>query len=115
MGLRFFNTSCSVFDPERETTAKPVNPDPSQFTLLCEESVGSFYVVEIRYHGCTNYEGRKIMLYERQDWLALRESKVIDPHFFDGHPSPVARFEPTRRGRLMAVTLALNWGSEHEH
>jgi hypothetical protein len=60
--------------------------------------------VEIRYPDCKNYEGKKIMVYEKTNITQLVSQRKIDPHF-SNHPnfrSPVARFEPTPKGWDMA-------------
>jgi hypothetical protein len=81
------------------------NPDPNNFEILKSWFAGEFVAVEIRYPDCTNYEGRKILVYKGaiED---LQKAKFLDPHFCEGeHISPIARFEPTGLGWDMAMML----------
>jgi len=117
MGLNFMRSSSSFETPsksiihtiiERIKPNKPLpNPRADNYSVLRSEAVNGRLVIEIRYHDCTNYEGRKIMLYEcsLED---LMSQKLIDPHFCDStkYLSPIARFEPTERGWVNAKTLA---------
>lgn len=83
----------------------PPNPDPQNFTVLRHYSIAGWTVVEVQYPDCTNYEGRKVLVYRARlvDVLAL---KIMDPHFCDdGHLAPFARFEPTARGWRAAQQL----------
>jgi len=57
-------------------------------------------VAKVKYWNATNYEGVKILVY--QGALPAR----LDPHFCDKHKSPIARFEPTERGWMMAAAFA---------
>jgi hypothetical protein len=124
MGLRLFGSSCGCGDsstPEVVYVDRPVtvkktvvqqvalpNPDPEQFEILRTHVEKRFVVVEIRYIGCTNYEGRKILLFEDETLEAITSSKQLDPHFCDNPHciSPIARFEPTDAGWQMAVVNA---------
>jgi len=99
--------------PVRETVKVIVqqptlpNPDPSRFLVLRTEECGRFLVALVEYPNCTNYEGKKIMVFQDTDEAVLRTAKRLDPHFCDGdHLSPLARFEPTERGWRLAVAFA---------
>lgn len=84
------------------------NPNPDDYKLIRVEQIGKFLLVEAKYNGCTNFEGKKIMLYEGVTAVELWQQKSLDPHF-DNKPnyvSPVARFEPTEKGWSMAKKLA---------
>lgn len=86
-------------------------PDPRKFTILRGLEIGvggKFLLVEIEYHGCTNFEGRKILLYRGVSRYKLESQTVIDPHFSDGekHIHPIARFVPTDDGWRMGILLA---------
>ena len=78
----------------------PPNPNPSKFKILRENLIGGFLVVEIAYEGCTNYEGKKILVFKDATYQQLIEQNSIDPHFSENEKfiSPIARFEPTERG-----------------
>jgi len=89
-------------------TATGGNPDPSNYKIVRALEVVGHLVVEIQYLDCTNYEGRKIMVFENLTLVDLVNQKLIDPHFFPSgkYKSPIARFEPTVRGWNMAVSFA---------
>jgi hypothetical protein len=91
-----------------QSYSEPVapNPDPTKFRLVDSEEVGDWLVVKINYPGCTNYEGDKIMVYKNMTLKRLWIHNKIDPHFFKGEMSPVARFEPTAHGWDMALAFA---------
>jgi len=89
------------------------NPNPDNYKIVRASEVGSSLVVEIKYHDCTNYEGKKVLVFENLTLLDLVNQKSIDPHFFPSgskYKSPIARFEPTERGwewaRSFAATLS---------
>ena len=87
--------------PKREP---PQNPNPEFYTLRRAERVGKFLLLMIRYHGCTNYEGDKILVFEDTDLTDLINQGSIDPHFCNNkkYKSPIARFIPTEKGWFMA-------------
>lgn len=85
------------------------NPDPSNYCILRSLKIGNYLILEIKYHDCTNYEGRKVLVFNgvSLDKL-LRHQKLIDPHF-SSNPnfySPIARFVPTEEGWEMAFKFA---------
>ena len=85
------------------------NPNPNNWKILRAEEVGKNLVVELQYPDCTNYEGKKILVFEKLNLVNLVNQKLIDPHFFPSgskYKSPVARFEPTERGWTLAIALA---------
>jgi hypothetical protein len=84
------------------------NPDPSKYTILQNSKYGDFLVIEIRYHGCTNFEGRKILVYYKTTVDDLIAQGSIDPHFCENEAfrSPMARFVPTEAGWVMACMFA---------
>lgn len=81
------------------------NPRPDRYNIIRHKQLEGFLVIEIQYVGCTNYEGRKILVYERCTLDGLLGQKLIDPHFSENknYRSPVARFEPTENGWNMAI------------
>lgn len=82
------------------------NPDPNKYQFLQMEQVGNLCVVLIHYDDCTNYEGKKILVYEA--WAEeLKNHPVLDPHFSENkqYHSPIARFEPTVTGWKNAITF----------
>ena len=105
MGASIFKASYSCFDKP-----KPVapNPDPSNYKILKWSLLFEPYlVIEIQYPDCTNYEGRKILVF-KTDLGTLLAQKQIDPHFSESKKflSPIARFEPTASGWLNASIFA---------
>jgi hypothetical protein len=75
-------------------------------------SHGRFVMAMIRYPDCTNYEGRKIVLFENVTEDQVKKLDFIDPHFCNaGHVSPIARYVPTdqgwNRGMKMMQLLAM--------
>ena len=85
------------------------NPNPLRFEILRVATQGSALVAEVKYPDCTNYEGRKILLFKgNMTEEKLRRLSTLDPHFTDDPqtPSPIARFEPTPYGWAMARSLA---------
>jgi hypothetical protein len=90
------------------TNLASANPNPRNYVVESQEQIGKFLILTLRYPDCVNYEGRKVLLYKNVSFAELEKQGSIDPHF-SGNPeylSPIARFEPTREGRLMAVALA---------
>jgi hypothetical protein len=70
--------------------------------------VGDHTVAVIHYHGCTNYEGEKVLVYRHTSVKRVTRASFLDPHFCDSdnHLSPFARFAPTRAGWAAALTCA---------
>jgi len=109
MGISIFKTSDSCYDTPRKPPPKKrrrlPNPEPDKFRILRHEQIGdNFVVVEVEYFGCTNYEGRKILVFNGR-WGHVRKWKLMDPHFSHKAPekSPIARFVPTDMGWQMAI------------
>jgi len=87
------------------------DPDPKKFNVVRFSVLGTakqqWTVAEVTYPNCTNYEGRKIMVYRGDCSLQLITATYLDPHFTnDDNLSPVARFEPTEEGWAMAEKFA---------
>lgn len=85
--------------------------DPNRFRVQRTRQVGSYVVAEIVYPDCTNYEGKKILVYEGVNEGDIKKKARLDPHFckHEGCLSPVARFEPTARGWEMAISFCVNF------
>lgn len=96
-----------AYVPTPERCDRP-NPNPKNYRIEYAEHIGAHLVVEVVYPDCTNYEGRKIMVFANLTLAQLMNQKWIDPHFCDNPAfhSPVARFEPTDRGRKLARATA---------
>jgi len=100
--------SRQVVQKENKKEPPPPNPNPSKYKILKKKIVGKFLVVEIAYDGCTNYEGKKILVFKDVSYQKLMEQQSIDPHFSENKDliSPIARFEPTKRGWKLAISFA---------
>lgn len=89
------------------------NPNPRNFKVVRSEQIFECLVVEVLYPDCTNYEGRKIMVYANTtlDKMLKKNGNVLDPHFCENKDfvSPIARFEPTERGWKLARALAKHY------
>jgi len=106
MGMRGpFSRTCCLTPPNSEIRLP--NPNPARFTILRTKQVGSAVVAEVRYPDCTNYEGRKVLVFDNTNEDALRKRTTLDPHFAESG-GPVARLEPTERGWSLATEIALN-------
>lgn len=122
MGLtNFFSRSSYDYDGRRRSSrCEPVyddvdiipelpNPNPVNYRIIRSNlSDKGHLVVEILYPDCTNYEGRKILLYLNCTLEKLQAQGSIDPHFSDNpnFRSPFARFVPTSFGWDTAVKLS---------
>lgn len=112
MGFNLLRSSSSYEPPRveiREVVKKATlpNPNPENYSVMHSEVVNGYLIIELKYHDCTNFEGRKIMVYECT-LNELIKQKLIDPHFCnnENYFSPIARFEPTERGWNNACALA---------
>ena len=84
-------------------------PNPRKYTLISQNKFSGYLVLVLRYDNVTNYEGEKILMFDKGTSLRrlLAQGIGIDPHFLN-HPKyvhPIARFEPTALGMAMAVRL----------
>lgn len=110
MGLSPFGSKSCGLKPEGAATPMPA-PNPANFRIVRQALIeGRGLVMEVHYPDCTNYEGRKVLLYvckshRRYDEITL--SRTLDPHFSKSVPSPVARFEPTDYGWSLACKAAM--------
>ena len=97
------------FDSSSDIQPPPANPNPANFRIVRTKAIGRFLIVEIHYPDCTNFEGRKVLVYEGVTDSQIQGQKRIDPHFHknDGI-SPIARFAPTQQGWEYAEKLCLS-------
>lgn len=115
MGIGFMGRSCSVYGDSEPTVVyqdrvvkvPAPNPDPARYQIMQTDDVNNHCVAKIRYPDCTNYEGIKICVYKNMKGSYIREQVRLDPHFSDDCTvvSPIARFEPTNAGHMLAITL----------
>ena len=81
------------------------DPDPFRFTILKSHSEGGLTLAKVYYHGCTNYEGSKILLF-RKDVGKLAALDTLDPHFLETDENGLlARFVPTEEGWKLGMAL----------
>jgi hypothetical protein len=99
MGLGIMN-SCGTNPTNPE--AKAPNPNPGSWKLLQLGLVANGYVLKVKYEGCTNFEGVKIMVFKG----LYKPVKYLDPHFANNSSAPVARFKPTKEGWQQAMDFA---------
>lgn len=100
MGMRLFGRCYT--SPANPRAVAP-NPDPSRWDLLAVRQYANAYVLTVRYHGCTNYEGVKIMVFRGR---YVPGKRPLDPHFSERGDSPIARFRPDEEGTRLACELA---------
>jgi len=110
MGMSIFSNSYSSYDNDsgKDTKILP-NPNPYNFEIekYVKNSNSDYLLVMVNYPDCTNYEGRKFLVFKGIDISNIIEQGHIDPHFSENtnFHSPVARFEPTDRGWKMALNF----------
>ncbi len=94
----------------KKSKKKSVNPDPRRYKILRSKQVDDFLFVMIKYLDCTNFEGKKILVFEDVVLEDLERQKVIDPHFSNSkkYIHPVARFKPTDIWWNYAISLFTN-------
>jgi len=92
-------------DSYNSLTTQINNPDPSNYEIIKSLQINENLVILIKYPDCNNYEGKKVLLYKNISLNKLITQKQIDPHFSENKKfkSPIARFEPTTRGWLLAI------------
>lgn len=106
MGISpFSNSKFDIYSDKQNN--KNVNPDPSKYEIIDYVEDNSHLLILIKYHGCTNYEGLKLLLFRNCTLEQLKQQKDIDPHFSNNKTkiSPFARFEPTMHGVAAAKQL----------
>ena len=103
-----YRPSGSYYDKDDVYTTNNTNvsnPNPNNWQALQIKEIGKYLVLELKYPDCTNYEGRKILVFENITMIDLINQRSIDPHFSSNKvmKSPIARFVPTQAGWNMAV------------
>jgi hypothetical protein len=88
----------SAGEPDNSTNP---NPKIGHWDILRHSIQRDGYVLEVLYHDCTNFEGRKILVFAGQPPTRLES---LDPHFFE-ESALIARFRPTHLGWDLAVNL----------
>ena len=80
-------------------------PDPTKFVIRKKIIHNGYPIIVVQYPDVLNYEGIKVLMYDKNFDLELIKDR-IDPHFFKEGDSPIARFVPTSAGIAMAIKLA---------
>lgn len=103
--------SSSSYDKPRTTYVEKIitlpNPNPNNYIITKAKQINKYVITEINYKDTTNYEGNKILVFENYTLERLYKRKSIDPHFSENikFKSPIARFEPTKKGWELAIKL----------
>ncbi len=92
----------SAYERTSGQVVPDTNPDPERFTVERTHSVGSYVCAMIDYVNCTNYEGKKIVVFEKTVAEDVWSAESVDPHFMEDG-KVVARFRPDDEGWLDAV------------
>jgi len=74
------------------------NPNPFNYLIVKMEQYGDYSAIMVCYPNCDNYEGNKIMVWERDKLKNMLDSKTLDPHFSNQVDSCIARFVPNDEG-----------------
>jgi len=116
MGLGFRissgNENYSIWERAKALVTPPKkdgNPNPYRFNIERTQTFehNDAIVAEITYPDCTNFEGKKILVFKNaKDFYKCVKVSKLDPHFIENTTSPIARFEPTNKGWEYAVNFA---------
>lgn len=89
---------------------KDINPHPDNYEIVRYKEICENLAIEIRYPNCTNFEGRKVLVFKGVGIKRLLQQKLIDPHFSKNkkYVHPYARFIPTKDGWKSALKLCEN-------
>ena len=101
MGLKLFGSS---FSRGQCDCPAPTDPNPHRFKILGTFEANGWTIAIVQYPNCTNYDGKKVLLYDKSS-KAIEDQTKLDPHFLEDQFSPVARFEPTERGLDLAFKI----------
>lgn len=86
-------------------TATIPNPNPLKFKVLAYSLFPPYLIVLVEYVGCTNFEGKKIMIYKNVFLTEILHAKSLDPHFQDQRFSPIVRLSPGEEGWQMGCDI----------
>lgn len=78
-----------------------VDPNPACFRILSARIKRGHILAEILYPNCTNFEGRKIILFKGVSIHNITKMDYLDPHFSE-KGNIIARFSPSIEGILLA-------------
>lgn len=105
-----FSRSCSTspYAASNPSAIAP-NPNPGRFEIIDERVIGPYLVLMVNYPDCTNYEGKKLLVYtgwKSSEFLLMHTKGKLDPHFKNDISSPIARFRPTKESYLLIERMA---------
>ncbi|MOA20407.1 hypothetical protein D3C78_1408490 [compost metagenome] len=103
MGLGLFGSSYSEFDGY--VPILNIEPKADFFRINQTYEINGNLVAIITYPNCTNFEGKKILVFRNMSDIDLRSNRLIDPHFSNKGLSPFARFVPSKEGLNAAKEL----------
>lgn len=94
----FFRVSTATSGPLIKVP--PGQPHPEQFTItkIVPSENKKYYLIEVHYIGCENYEGKKILIVNKAPYGL----KQLDPHFTK-NGFVVARFVPDDTGWALGI------------
>lgn len=105
MGVFTYRNSCGCQPTSNTNQVKarhPNDPDPSNFEVLGCWRFKSHTIAKIKYPGCINFEGEKIIIFE--GLIDVVNLEHLDPHFLPNN-NILARFVPTQHGTECAHYL----------
>ena len=110
MGMWGSRSSCQCGRSSAPLAPIELQPNPTKWriakTLRGSGGDDAAVAVMVLYEGCTNYEGKKILVYDNfNKFHKLRKGGRLDPHFCENHYGPLARFKPTENGWKLATAL----------
>lgn len=79
------------------------NPDPYHFHIIQHYEENNILLLKVRYPGCSNYEGEKILLMRG----TMSNFTKLDPHF-DKYSNLIARFVPNAEGWNLGLMVLKN-------
>ena len=97
MGIGIFK-NCQGNYPQAFTS----DPNHKKFEIVRRSTINGHLMLMVVYRNCTNYEGKKILVFHK-DRLPSLDGSPLDPHFQEQGPSPVARFRPDINGWYYAT------------
>ena len=100
MGISPFSKSCLTARDIPDAVAP--NPNPGNYRILERWNYKGATLLKVKYNGCTNFEGIKLLLFQG----AFTDTGYLDPHFDKSNASPIARFKPDKEGLLLADQCA---------
>ena len=81
-----------------------INPNPFNFKIIKKSIIkNDMIVLWVNYPNCKNFEGNKIIVLSKDDYLTVKKTNKLDPHFSSVGQTVIARFQPTETGWNQAL------------